>query len=1058
MDGYDIVISPATKGLLGRPSAGLLIGVRSDQNLKMLRTTARSYGVLAVLIEWNPASVPLNRRSKQPSSPPLALITTYWNPQRTTTQLFCQTMAEVIDEILIEWNTPFILVCGDLNAKCSQQKTVPKKSTEATEAEHRGQAWMTLMASRNLHNVAWIREGQTLLPTWERGRSTATLDYIFASQALCAAIQDFKVVKTAASDHNLLTTSWSSSARHSTYYLPSIETNPQQSRLRLTLANIRAITDQYVAEFGIDQPSRPSSRPDYLPMLLKYRHHPAAGLATPKSCNHQYDMETAGRKNGLRNLRRRAKATNTVEAWDRWRTEKKAYKSWIRARRAVLYQQDAESMMKVLNAKKTADFWDLVNATQGSTTYNMSNSVPEQVWVTFFTDLFASPTQDMISSFDTTGAPWIDLSLISGISTAIQKLKSSRAPGSDGLSNIDLKKHHVEWAAFMSILFDHCRSTRQIPSSWCKATIIPIFKRGSREAPENYRPIALLDIMGKLFATLLLDHFHRWEKAAPCSDPYQLGFKKNGSTTLNIFILSILKAKIKQGAPVVYAAFIDLSQAFDKVDRPRLWRKLENWKCPPAILHPILALHTNTSLNVRLNKQGALSRNIQAHRGVKQGCPLAPALFVAFLGDFKDSEALVRCFPPKFGNLPLSRLLYADDMILFDQTPIGLQRQLDNLAIYMTTNNLQINQTKTKIMILSSSRHPPKPTGSWSVCETRIEVVHQFKYLGVLLDGSSHEIKMQQHLWTKTKQLTSQLRALDRKFGKFSLMPAINFYKGKVVPSLTYGMDAMFTVPPQLWRKLEAYIWKSLLGLPNAIPIEAIRRELGLLSLSATVSGAALALFRKTLIKDSLPIFKIIGQELESTTTKSVQKWVYLQKTKLEGLQCSLNDLITNPQRVSEKLKLQDWITTVDKAASTKCLNHLPPTYNKLKLPMTYCLRFPDKKLRSTFLRARLNLLHTREILGRRLQASSITCRLCEDNGSVENIRHLLLNCPALNDIRAPFLTPLWHDSVLIEEHTWWCRLISGEKYRWAVVTAKILEAAFLKIGGLASDLPNMAV
>ncbi|XP_069469986.1 somatolactin-like [Ambystoma mexicanum] len=88
--------------------------------------------------------------------------------------------------------------------------------------------------------------------------------------------------------------------------------------------------------------------------------------------------------------------------------------------------------------------------------------------------------------------------------TKLQKLSGSRAPRPDGLTNAMLKEHPEEWAWFLKLLFELITNTHTILDSWRQAIVVPIFKRGDREDPNNYRPIALLDVIIFLVVLLLL--------------------------------------------------------------------------------------------------------------------------------------------------------------------------------------------------------------------------------------------------------------------------------------------------------------------------------------------------------------------------------------------------------------------------------------------------------------------------------------------------------------------------------------------------------------------------
>ena len=100
--------------------------------------------------------------------------------------------------------------------------------------------------------------------------------------------------------------------------------------------------------------------------------------------------------------------------------------------------------------------------------------------------------------------------------------------------------------------------------------------------------------------------------------------------------------------------------------------------------------------------QDGLSGPISAIAGVKQGCVLSPLLFKIFLSDLPgifDSA----CDPVQLYDTKISCLLYADDLILLSESPNGLQLCLNKLDIYCNKWNLEVNISKTKIMVFNKS-------------------------------------------------------------------------------------------------------------------------------------------------------------------------------------------------------------------------------------------------------------------------------------------------------------------------------------------------------------------
>ena len=92
-----------------------------------------------------------------------------------------------------------------------------------------------------------------------------------------------------------------------------------------------------------------------------------------------------------------------------------------------------------------------------------------------------------------------------------------------------------------------------------------------------------------------------------------------------IFCVRQISEKSRGQQQPVHIAFIDLTKAFDLIDRASLFLVLEKAGCPPSLLQLIKSFHDG--MKGRIQFEGDISDQFPIKRGVKQGCVLAPTLF-----------------------------------------------------------------------------------------------------------------------------------------------------------------------------------------------------------------------------------------------------------------------------------------------------------------------------------------------------------------------------------------------------------------------------------------------
>ena len=139
-------------------------------------------------------------------------------------------------------------------------------------------------------------------------------------------------------------------------------------------------------------------------------------------------------------------------------------------------------------------------------------------------------------------------------------------------------------------------------------------------------------------------------------------------------------------------------------------------------------IYTNDKACIKLS--GKYSSSFDINIGVRQGCILSPLLFNIFLSDLAGS--LLRVEFPAIGSI--NSLFWADDLVMFSDSEIGLQKMLKTLEIYCKENELTVNTKKTKCMVFNKAgRLLLRP---FYLNNIHLECVRVYKYLGFIVTPS----------------------------------------------------------------------------------------------------------------------------------------------------------------------------------------------------------------------------------------------------------------------------------------------------------------------------------
>ncbi len=306
----------------------------------------------------------------------------------------------------------------------------------------------------------------------------------------------------------------------------------------------------------------------------------------------------------------------------------------------------------------------------------------------------------------------------------------------DGLHANHFKLGGRHMITFMSKMFSSFLNHGFIPRDMLRGEIRPIIKNsiGKISDSDNYRPITISTNCLKIFEYCISDHLCN---SLPLSTR-QFGFRKNTSTLMATTILKEIIMNYKDAGSSVYAAFIDLSKAFDKVNHSKLILKLIDSNTSPVIVNILKHIYENQLVSVSFNDCSSSSWLLG--NGVRQGSVISPLLFNFYINEVleKINNLNMGC---KLGIRMHNAQGYADDLTLLSPSASGLQNLLNFLFDEVGRLDLSINIKKSVCMIFKPkvNRCPINP--KFTLNNKQLSIVDDFKYLGIALTSNMRNDK-----------------------------------------------------------------------------------------------------------------------------------------------------------------------------------------------------------------------------------------------------------------------------------------------------------------------------
>ena len=375
-----------------------------------------------------------------------------------------------------------------------------------------------------------------------------------------------------------------------------------------------------------------------------------------------------------------------------------------------------------------------------------------------------------------------------GVEKLLSGLNPNKAAGPDKLSPIFLKEVSEELAPLYTQLFQRSLDEGTVPKQWRTADVSPIFKKGEKYDPANYRPVSLTAVTSKCLEHIIAKSIMSHLEDNGLLTNSQHGFRANRSCETQIMNFTQELTKGMAEGQQFDVNVMDFSKAFDRVPHHRLLRKAEHYGIEGPVHSWLRSFLDHRTQRVIVD--GEASSTCDVISGVPQGTVLGPVLFLLFINDL-----------PSTINSPCK--LFADDLVVYhtikDQDDItALQQDMDHLSEWELKWGMKFHPDKCEQITITRKRKPIE--SSYTLQGHTLKKVDQAKYLGVTISAN---LDWKGHINKSVNKANRTLGFLKRNLKSAPEDVKETAYKSLVRPQVEYCGTVWDPYTAELTRKVE---------------------------------------------------------------------------------------------------------------------------------------------------------------------------------------------------------------------------------------------------------------
>uniref|UniRef100_A0A0N8ES07 Putative reverse transcriptase n=1 Tax=Aedes aegypti TaxID=7159 RepID=A0A0N8ES07_AEDAE len=719
-----------------------------------------------------------------------------------------------------------IIIVGDFNAHIGKMDLTPEdRAVLGNNLYHdycneNGTGLKNFLHGLNLKNYMTFSSSKSVATTWTNGKSISQIDHIVMSK-----MNIMKIPKICAyynlnlkSDHKMIECILKMHKRPLTDQPRTVSnTGPKRMRFDLELLKSNEEKNKFQERVNCILEKRPTTATatveekwfniqDSIINAAKSVLQKPGSPPTPRRMNASKNYFIAHQ----RQLADRSNQTLKAEAKKARKEKKHAYIDHFNDK-VETFLREIENENPLSQMTKTYKF---IKSHKRTTTAGNRRYIPIQRWNAKLQESASNEQNQEFETFpEDDGRDAGEEPTKEEIRSIIWDSRNNCAPGLDNVHNEFLKYGSEELLDTITDLIREVFRTNTVPKSWRETVQIPIPKIHNAQNIDDYRCITLCPSIYKIYSKILLDRLRNQIDPIPA---YQMAFQAKRSAADQIFVLRrILDERWRKGCKTIIVS-LDIKQAFDRLDISKAGQILLDMGVSKALVNRII----NACLQEKTSLQwyGQRTRSIKKMKGVKQGCPLSPQLFILMLHHVLMS---VQQFIPELkltheGSIkPPCILGYADDVTFICRSEEEVEKLLDILEPLLHSVGLEINVKKTKVLYRDpelTNNVAPEKMGKFGKYE--LPVVTTLKNLGAQITSSL----------TRGATTADRIRKAQKAFHHLcsflkqhplKLAVILKLYHCLITPVVTYSMEVSTIIKRNrdALRKMENEMLKTLKGL-----------------------------------------------------------------------------------------------------------------------------------------------------------------------------------------------------------------------------------------------------